>query len=268
VEIFDSTGELIWSIKEPDATSFVLSDAVPRAVGVVGAEGLPRSELQLYSTAGELQGNVTVQHLLEIRYSSTGDYLFINSANTGLRAYNISGDLVCDYGLASGFCVSEDGRHVAVTNASGISYFMSGVKIKSLAVDPDGLNSIVDMQFDFELSLLAVLHKDGLSVYRLPAMEFAWEERHRSGSRRFTSLDCSPIGLLAVGYDVPSEQSGRKMHTKGGVTLFDSAGSRLHDLELSYANWTHQFPAVCFTGDGRELRVATADEAVTFTVSR
>ena len=44
LEVFDHSGELIWSVKEPQATSFVLSDGLPYAIGIVGAEGMPQSE--------------------------------------------------------------------------------------------------------------------------------------------------------------------------------------------------------------------------------
>jgi len=267
LEVFDNTGELVWSTEKPQAISFVLSDGSPRAVGIVGAEGLAASELQLYSNTGELRNSLMVSHLFGIRFSSGGEYLFVNSADSGLIAYDTSGSPIFNYGLTKKFCVSEDGRYVASTNSSGISYFKDGVKIKSLALGSDSSAPVVAMQFDPDLRFLALLRQDRLSVYRIPVLEPMGEEVDQSGNHRFTSLDCSAGGLLAVGYDIPSKENGRKIHTKGGVTLFDSAGAPLWTLELSYSDWTREFPMVCFTRDGRSLQIATADEARLFTIS-
>ncbi len=268
LEVFNHPGELIWSVKKPQATSFVLSDGSPGAAGIVGAEGLAQSELHLYSGSGEHRRSQVVSHLFGVRFRANGEYLFVNSADSGLAAYDTSGNQIHHFGQANKYCVSEDGRHVALMNSNEISYLKDGVRIKSLAVDFSSPNPMVAMRFDPGLLFLAVLYKDGLSVYRLPTLEFVWEERDKSGARRFTSLDYSSIGLLAVGYDVPSKQDGRKIHTHGGVGLLDQTGTRLWSLELDYSGWTREFPMVCFTGDGKGLQVATADEALLYLISR
>jgi WD40 repeat protein len=268
LEVFDHSGELIWSVKKPQATSFVLSDGSPYAIGIVGAEGMPQSELHLYSGSGEHKRSQTVSHLFGVRFRSDGEYLFANSADSGLAAYDTSGNQIHYFGRANKYCVSEDGRNVALMNSDGISYFKDGVRIRSLAIDFDNVNPVVAMRFDPGLLFLAVLYKNGLNVHRLPTLEFVWEERDRSGTRRFTSLDYSPDGLLAVGFDIPSKQDGRKIHTQGGVGLFDQAGTRLWSLELDYSGWSREFPIVCFTGNGKGLQIATADEALFYTISR
>ncbi len=268
LEVFDHSGELVWSVKNPQATSFVLSDGSPCAVGIVGAEGLAQSELHSYCGNGEHKRSQVVSHLFGVRFRADGEYLFVNSADSGLAAYDTSGNQIHHYGQANKYCVSEDGRHVALMNSNGISYFKDGVRIKSLAIDFDNVNPVVAMRFDPGLLFLAVLYKNGLNVHRLPTLEFVWEERDKSGTRRLTSLDYSSDGLLAIGYDVPSKQDGRKIHIQGGVALFDQAGTRLWSLELDYSGWTREFPMVCFTGDGKGLQIATADEALLYTISR
>jgi WD40 repeat protein len=268
LEVFDHSGELIWSVKNPQSTSFVLSDGSPRAAGIVGAEGLAQSDLHLYSGGGEHRRSQVVSHLFGVRFRADGEYLFVNSADSGLAAYDTSGNQIHHFGQANKYCVSEDGRHVALMNSNGISYFKDGVRIKSLAIDFENVNPAVAMRFDPELLFLAVLYKNGLNVHLLPTLEFVWEEKDKSGTRRFTSLDCSSDGLLAVGYDVPSKQDGRKIHTQGGVGLFDQTGNRLWSLELDYSGWTREFPMVCFTRDGKGLQIATADEALLYTISR
>ena len=204
LEIFDHSGELIWSVKGPQATSFVLSDGSPRAAGVVGAEGLAQSELHLYSCSGEHTRSQVVSHLFGVRFRANGEYLFVNSADSGLTTYDTSGNQIHHFGPANEYCFSEDGRHVALMNSDGISYFKDGVRIKSLEIDLDNINPVVAMRFDPGLLFLAVLYKNGLNVHRLPTLEFVWEERDKSGTRRFTSLDYSSDGLLAIGYDIPS----------------------------------------------------------------
>jgi WD40 repeat protein len=268
LDVFDHSGEQIWSIEKPQATSFVLSDGLPRAAGTVGAEGLTQSELHLYSDSGEHVRSQIVSHLFGVSFRADGEYLFVNSADSGLTAYDTSGGQIQHFGQANKYYVSEDGRHVALMNSDGISYFKDEVRIKSLAVDFDNVNPVVAMRFDPGLLYLAVLYKDGVSVHRLPTLEFVWEERDESGTRRFTSLDYSSDGMLAIGYDLPSKQDGRKIHTHGGVSLFDQAGTLLWSLELNYSEWTREFPMVCFTKNGKGLQIATADEALLYTVSR
>ena len=268
LEVFGHSGELIWSVKKPQATSFVLSDGSPYAVGIVGAEGIPQSELHLYSGSGEYKISQIVSHLFGVSFRSDGEYLFVNSADSGLAAFDTSGNQVHHFGQANKYCVSDDGRHVALMNSNGLSYFKDGVRIKSLEIDLDNTNPAVAMRFDSRLLFLAVLYRNGLNVHRLPTLELAWEERDKSGTRRFTSLDYSLDGLLAVGFDIPSKQDGKKVHTQGGVGLFDQAGTRLWSLELDYSAWTREFPMVCFTTDGKGLQIATADEALLYTISR
>jgi hypothetical protein len=268
VEVFDNAGKPLWTIEKPEASSFVLSAHTSRAIGIVGAEGLPRSRLQIYSAAGKQENSLAASFLFGVRFSRDGSRVFVNSADSGLAAYDLSGNLVGRFGSARKFGFSDDGTHVAVSNAGRVVYFRDGVKIKTVASESDNPVPVLRMQFDSDERHMAVLRGNGVSAYRLPTLELVWEERDRTGSRKFTSFDCSVDGLMAVAYDIPSKEGGKIAHTEGGVMLFDSTGKRLWHFELDYSRWAREFPMVCFTRDGKGLQIATAEEAYFFEISR
>ena len=266
LDVFSNTGKLLWSIKKPRASSFVLSDKTPRAIGIVGAEGFAKSELDIYTDLGKLDKTLTVTYLLDVRFSPNGECLFVNSADAGLMLYDRTGNLIQNLGTAEKYCMSENSSYVALVNSEGILQFKNGVKINSIPMAFDDSNSVVDMKFDPSLSRLALLCKNSLRIYRLPTLELIWDEKNQQDNRKFTSLACSDNGLLAIGYDVSSEQNGEINHTEGGVSLFDWDGSLLWSKKFSYSNWSRDFPMVRFASDGNAIQIATRNEAYLFSI--
>lgn len=267
ISMFDKSGEALWSVDKPEASSVVLSDVSGRAVGIVGAEGLSNSTLDLYSPEGRLENSIPVTHLFELAFDATGEFLYVNSADSGLRVYDSSARLKVDHGYARKFCISDDGGHVVTTNSDKLSYFKDGTRLQTTALDFDESNPVVSMMFDPEGTAVLVLKRRGLSIHRLPTLETVWEHGSEDVDRRYTGLDCSADGRIAIGYDQPKRENGKKTHTQGGVDLLSSDGSLIWNREFHYSRWGREFPMVCFTPDGAGIQIATAEEAFLFRIS-
>ncbi|MFH1893046.1 MAG: hypothetical protein ABIK83_10255 [Candidatus Zixiibacteriota bacterium] len=268
VDVYNNAGERVYSVDKPRASSIRLSDADGSAVGIVGAKGFPSSELDVYDRAGMISHTLHVTFLTGISFEHAGDLMFVNSADSGLVAYDMSGVEVHRYGVTRNFCVSGDGEFVATTNSIGISYFKSGLKIKSITEAPGLTGTDIDMRFDSGASRLAVLGFDYLRVYSLPTLELIWDLKSRVPNARYSALDSSDDELIAVGYDVPMKRNGNTSHTQGGVLLLDWNGTELHNMELEYADWTIGHPLVRFSSGGKLLKIATRNEAYLLTISR
>lgn len=268
ISVFDNSGNALWSVDKPEASSAVLSDVSGRAVGIEGAEGLSNSTLHLYSPKGRLERSIPVTHLFGLEFSASGEFLFVNSADSGLRAYDSSGEPIANYGSAGKFCISDDCKHVVAANSGKLSYFRDGTRLHTTALAFDESNPIVDMMFDSEASTVLILKRRGLSIHRMPTMEIVREHVSENDDRRYTSLDCSSDGLISIGYDQPRRENGKKIHELGGVELLSSDGSLIWSREFRYSRWGREFPMACFTADSSGIQVATAEEALLFRISR
>jgi len=123
IDVYSNAGEKVCSVKKPRASSIRLSDVNGSAVGIVGAKGFPSSELDVYDRAGMISHTLHVTHLTGISFEPADGIMFVNSADSGLVAYDMSGAEVHRYGVARNFCISANGEYVAITNSVGISYF-------------------------------------------------------------------------------------------------------------------------------------------------
>lgn len=266
--VYSSSGEKLYSVEEPRASSIRISNVDGAAVGIVGALGFPSSELDVYSSSGNLAYALQASFLSGIAFEAASGLLLVNSADSGLTAYDNSGMEVHRFGIARNFCVSDDGAFVAASSSAGITYFKNGLKIKSTVEAPGVMGSDIDMRFDSGASKLAVLGIDYLRVYSLPTLELTWELKPPVAGARFSGMDRSDDDMIVVGYDIPEKRNGNTVHTSGGFLLLDFGGAELHRMELEYADWSVGYPLARFSSGGKLLKIASRNEAVLLTISR
>lgn len=266
-DVFSISGDKAWSEDRPRASSIRLSDASGRAVGIVGAMGIPTSELDVYGTDRSVGYSLEVTNLADVVFGPQGNYLLVNSADSGLVAYDTLGTVAFRYGPTRDFCLSSNGEFVATISPGGINFFKRGLKINSVTL-PAGLSgSVLDMAFNEDASKLAILESEDLRIFKLPTLDLLWEGKPPVAGARFSSFDASDNGLLAAGYDIPVKQNSVTTHTKGGVVILGWDGAEHHRMNLDYADWSIGYPRVRFSGGGALLKVASRNGAYLLAVS-
>lgn len=258
-EVFDETGEPLWSVQKPKAAEFKVGWRGLWTVGVAGADGMLESELYLYDSLGNEAANWRVPYLSNLTLTKFGDRFFAASRRE-LFAYPYDGGEPHPFGRFEKFATSTDGRWVVTFGAGTFSVFDGN----TLAwVGKSDLEPVRALSISADGRYVAIGGGDRLELYDRTAGGLAWTVTSGNPELRFISAAVGGDPLRVVcGLDEdkgPGTPSAER-HTSGAVFLLDIAGKMLWRDDLSYKDWNFQVPAVSFSDDGKQFEVTLADE--------
>jgi len=266
IDMYDAAGKFLWSHRKPQGSSVVVANGSSAAMSIVGAEGAPQSMLELYSSTGDVVATVPVSRLYGVRYSDSGDRLFVNSADSGLHVFSATGEHLSTLGFADWFGFSHDCSQILTATENSITLYREGVRIKNVTYDFSSTGGVVALKIDPAQQVAVVAFRKAIRVYRIPSFELVAEHLPADGCG-YTGMDLSSAGHIAVGFDTPETEDGRKVHRAGGVELYDLTLNRLAEYPLNYSDWARDYPMVGFLHDGANLRVVTRNAASVCTIS-
>jgi len=268
IKVCNLDGKVEWTLKKPNGSSVILADGVPAAAVLDGAEGLSLSHIRLHGVDGSENAVIPVTHLFGIDFSGDGRVLFINSADSGLTAYDSDGQELYDYGPCRRFGVSGSGSIVVTESNQTLSLFSNGVRIKSDRYDFDNYGALKEIVVSDSLGRVFVLYRRAVVAYTLPTFEREWTFHEIPDGSTLTSIDVSDDGFIAYGFDIPEMKEGYKVHEKGGFGILNISGVSLAAKEMTYSSWARSFPMVRFTLSGDGLQVAARSEVCYYSIIR
>lgn len=268
VDVYNLAGKRLWRLNEPNGLSVVLSDGRAAAAVIDGAEGLSLSRVRLYSPDGTERAVIPVTYLFGLGFSGDGMMFFVNSADSGLSAYDSNGAHLYDFGLCRKFAASYDGSIVVTEYEGAVSFFRSGVRIQTDSYDFEEIGALKDIVISDTLKKVFLLYRGAVASHKMPTFENEWTFREIPEGATLTSFDVSADGLIAYGFDIPEMRSGRKAHEKGGVAFLDQSGISLFVHNMIYSTWARDFPMVEFSPSGDAIQIVNRSEALYFNIRR
>lgn len=255
ISVYDRSGELIWTKKEPGCNAFIMCDSAPVLVGIEGAEGFPESRLVFFNSSGETVGNAKVQNFYNGQFSEDGGYFFGIAGNGNLIMFDKTGKLVREYGRAIRYQSSYDGSLVAVVADSVTRVYSEGEAVITWAVPQ---NSLREIRFSRDNQLAAVLYSDRLDIYQIAANNLLAEYTLDDATYRFFRFDADPDFHYFVCGANNSADAPETRNTKGRIMLLGSSGDLLWGEEAVYEEWSVRYPEVRLDSSKRVLSMLTS----------
>jgi outer membrane protein assembly factor BamB len=261
VEMFDIDGKRLWSRDDPDCNAFILSDAAPVAVGMAGAEGLPKSTLKFFSASGELVNSVSVDHLSNASFSEDGRFLFAIAGGEALLKFTAAGNLIAQYPECSQYRASADGALVAVLQDTLLRLYDRDSLRLQRSIAQGEFRDLLFSRDRGQAALLTVRHlevidiKRALTNWRWPVGADGYRLVDLAVDEDFKRLLCSSNNSA----DRPEVRNSR-----GKVYLLNENGQLIWEYDLSYANRAIRHPLVQFDARSRLLSVMSAEKLELF----
>ena len=260
--IFSGNNQKLWSI-----SNHPLNDVVPLESG--GAVGIHRNinihenDLYFFGGDGELLKQFSIPVLGEVKASSSGDRILVNSGVRGAILFDASGEELAELGPAYRMFLSDDGRWTAILYGPDLTVYhdgratykgqLGGEIVRWVRFSPD--NSVIAAITDHAFFLLKNPGRKVLLQRQLdPVEQFS-----------YTSVDVTREGeLVALGIerDLGSQVKGPERHPDGKILLCGKDGETIYHKSVSYSRWNTTTPRVKFSVDGKILLVLTRDEVI------
>ncbi len=256
IRLYSCTGQLIWSVRDPDCSSFVLSDESPIAVGVAGAEGLPESSLLFFGSNGAEVGSAQVDNFAGGRFSEDGEFFFAMSGGKGLIKFTTTGKEVLRYGNGNRYSVSRDGELVATYGDSVLNIYRGQTLLTAQKVRE---SAVRDVRFSFDDRLVALLLTRQLQVFDLDSSRVAWDYSLPDSGYQFFHFDSDSNFTYFVCSTNNSADAPERRNTRGQALLIDASGKLVWQTELSYVEWSLKYPEVKIDLPARILTLLTAE---------
>jgi len=255
--LHEPSGHRIYTLKNPNALRFVISDRPAPLVGVHGTEGLPETDLRFYDAAGKAIADFRMTNYMGARFSRDGRYLFASSLDSGLYVFDSDGKVCRRLRVGKIYGSSDDGEWVLTQYGSLIELHNLEKRIGSIAALETGPRKII-ISADKKTGLL--IYDRAAICYSLPDLQLRWSFRPENDTERISSGDLSARGDLfafGIALDNGPDFPFTERFTKGRIVVLDSAGTLTAEGLVTYATWSSGFPEVKFTSDGRQLWVVT-----------
>ena len=258
-ELVDLTGKRLYGIDKPRFSSVIVSATGSAIVGIDGAEGLPQSVLRFYDARGNEAHAMTVEFFQGGRFSSDGSVFVFTTAKEGLLACSTAGQVLARYGMGTSYDLSAGGEVFAVAQDSVLRVYANGKRQTTIhtmgqtrAVTVSGNGKHVGWAGTADAVIYAAGADSALVRVQLSAP-----------GENVRSLAISNDGrCFAIGIDIDAgkEAAPEARHFRGRAVVYDFAGQKIAEKELSYQAWNAHFPAVSFTRDGHTVAVITREE--------
>ena len=261
VEMFDIAGKRLWSRTDPECNAFVLADAAPVAVGIVGAEGLPESTLKFFSESGELLNTVTVDHLSKASFSEDGRFLFAIAGSEALLKFTAGGNLISQYPSCSQYRASADGALVAVLQDTLLRLYDRDSLLLERQI---ARGEFRDLQFSRDRESAALLTAGYLEVIDIKRALTNWRWPVGGDGYRLVDLAVDEnFGRLLCSSNNSADRPEVR-NSRGKVYLLNESGQLVWEYDLSYASRAIRHPLVQFDARSRLLSVMSAEKLELF----
>ncbi len=256
IRVYSCTGQLIWGLRDPGCSSFILSDESSIAVGIAGAEGLPESSLLFFGTSGTQVGTAKVDNFSSGRFSEDGEFFFAISSGKGLIKFTTSGKEVFRYGDCNRYSVSRDGELVAIYKDSLLNIYSEQKLVTTRAI-PE--LTVRDVRFSFDDRFAAILLTQRLQLFDLDSSRLVWEYSLPDSGYQFFHFDSDSNFTYFACSTNNSTDAPERRNTRGQALLIDANGKLVWQTELSYAEWSVKYPEVKIDLPARILTLLTAE---------
>jgi outer membrane protein assembly factor BamB len=256
IRVYSCTGQLIWGLRDPGCSSFILSDESSIAVGIAGAEGLPESTLLFFGTSGAQVGSAKVDNFSSGRFSEDGEFFFAISNGKGLIKFTTSGKEVFRYSDCNRYSVSRDGELVAIYKDSLLNIYREQTLLTAREI-PE--LAIRDVRFSFDNRFAAILLTQRLQLLELDSTRLVWEYSLPDSGYQFFHFDSDSSFTYFACSTNNSTDAPERRNTRGQALLIDANGKPVWQTDLSYAEWSVKYPEVKIDLPARILTLLTAE---------
>jgi hypothetical protein len=256
IRLYSCTGQLMWSLRDPGCSSFILSDESSIAVGIAGAEGLPESSLLFFGTSGVQVGSAKVDNFSSGRFSEDGEFFFAISSGKGLIKFTTSGKEVFRYSDCSRYSVSRDGELVAVYKDSLLSIYREQALLTAREIPEQAIR---DIRFSSDDRFAAILLTQRLQLFDLDSTRLVWEYSLPDSGYQFFHFDSDSNFTYFACSTNNSTDAPERRNTRGQALLIDATGKPVWQTELNYAEWSVKYPEVKIDLPARILTLLTAE---------
>jgi|GEM_PF-2015458 len=256
IRVYSCTGQLIWGLRDPGCSSFILSDESSIAVGIAGAEGLPESSLLFFGSNGIQVGSAKVDNFSSGRFSEDGEFFFAISSGKGLIKFTTSGKEVFRYSDCNRYSVSRDGELVAIYKDSLLNIYREQTLLTTREI-PE--LAVRDVRFSFDDRVAAILLTQRLQLLDLDSSRLVWEFSLPDSGYQFFHFDSDSNFTYFACSTNNSTDAPERRNTRGQALLIDANGKPVWQTELSYAEWSVKYPEVKIDLPARILTLLTAE---------
>jgi hypothetical protein len=248
--VYAPSGGLIYTIKNPAAMIFILSDKASNIVGVAGTEGLPETQLRFFNESGDFTSEYTISNYLGGKFCPDGTVFFAHSADSGLYVFKPDGSLIHRLQIGRYYASSRDGKLVVALTQGKIELFYQSSRTSFTAMET--IEPVQILLSDDNKYTLLLTEKKAV-CYSLPKLDISWEYTLDNSSEYFSSCDYSPeAGKFAVGVAIDNgpDHSFTERFTNGRVEIINLDGEISGWGQLVFVSWSKGFPRVEFSYPG------------------
>jgi hypothetical protein len=256
IRVYSCTGQLIWGLRDPGCSSFILSDESSIAVGIAGAEGLPESSLLFFGSNGTVAGSAKVDNFSSGRFSEDSEFFFAISSGKGLIKFTTSGKEVFRYSDCNRYSVSRDGELVAIYKDSLLNIYREQALLTTREI-PE--LAVRDVRFSSDDRFAAILLTQRLQLFDLDSSRLVWEYSLPDSGYQFFHFDSDSSFTYFACSTNNSTDAPERRNTRGQALLIDANGKLVWQTELSYAEWSVKYPEVKIDLPARILTLLTAE---------
>jgi hypothetical protein len=256
-QLFDRSGKSVYVKEDFKHTLFDVADN-GLVIGIdFDGPVSGRAQLHFYDPAGRETGTAEIKFLGDRRFSRDGSVYAVLDGTGGLRLFNAAGTGLYDLGLARGFCLSSDGRAVALIRDRMIVLYQDGAETGRIAIENPFVRGL---KISADGRRLGFIDRKNFYLYDFTTGQALGHYREQDPEFNFITLDMNKEGVALAGLDRDPGRGKPGRHKRGIVYLLDEQAAVLWRETVDYESWDITLPAVEFTKDNR-FQVKT-DQAI------
>jgi hypothetical protein len=247
-QLFDRSDRSLYVKEDFKHTLFDIADN-GRVVGInFDGPVSGRAKLHFYDPEGRETGVAEIKFLSVRQFSRDGSVYGVLDGVNGLRLFNAAGSALYNLGPATGFCLSRDGRSVALVRDQKIVLYRDDAKIGQI---PIVIPFIRGLKISADGRRLGFIDRKNLYLYDFQTVEQLGHYREQDPELNFITLDMNDEGVTLAGLDRDPGRGKPGRHERGIVYLLDEQASIRWQETVDYPSWDITLPAVEFTKDNR-----------------
>jgi len=247
-QVFDRSGRSVYVKDDFKHTLFDIADN-GRVVGIdFDGPVSGRAKLHFYDPGGQETGTAQIKFLSARQFSRDGSVYAVLDGMDGLRLFRAAGTELYSLGPASGFCLSSDGRSVALVRDRMIVLYQDGAEIGQISLETPfvrGLNMSADG------CRLGFIDRKNFYLHDFQTGLKLGHYQEQDPELNFITLDMNDQGVALAGLDRDPGRGKPGRHKRGIVYLLDEQASIRWQETVDYQSWDITLPAVEFTKDNR-----------------
>ncbi len=262
--LFNPSGSRIGHIDKPSANNFKIASN-GTILATEGTAGLPPTFVYIYSKNGDRRTMLKYQSYHALVISPSGKRFAVDKGPEGMEIYNDQGESIVELPSYESYAFDNRKDFFGVFADAELSIYDDKEILHTLRAAE---YRIIDVQFDVDADVAAIMSERRLEVYRISSGQLLWELRLPNDEKWFTSIAISPDGKkiaagidINLGPDVPKESR----HVEGDLYLFSVDGQLLARHRENYQLWSKGIPYVCFSDDD-EVVVVTREKIEKFEI--